>query len=97
MPAETRLWSRLRDNRLAGAAFLRPHAIGQYVVDFCAPRHKLMIELDGSAHLDRERQDTARTGQLEARGYRVIRFWNDGILNDIEGVVQAISQALNLV
>jgi len=73
--AESRLWSRLRAHQLQDVHFRRQHAIGKYIVDFCAPRHKLIIELDGSQHhLDREEHDQERTSFLTTKGYRVIRF-----------------------
>ena len=67
--AESRLWSRLRAHQLRDVHFRRQHAIGKYIVDFCAPRQKLIIELDGSQHLDREKQDQERTSFLVIKGY----------------------------
>ena len=64
--AEVRLWAHLRAHRLSGVSFRRQHAIGPYVVDFCAPRVKLIIELDGSQHLDQQEYDQERTAYLEA-------------------------------
>lgn len=77
-----------------GIHFRRQHVIGNYVVDFCAPRQKLIIELDGSQHLDQQEYDAERTMLLESRGYRVLRFWNNDVMNDIEGVVGVIHQVL---
>ncbi len=74
--------------------FRNQHAIGSYVVDFCAPRRKLIIELDGSQHLDQAEYDAERTAFLESKGYQVIRFWNGDVMNDIEGVLRAIDLAL---
>jgi very-short-patch-repair endonuclease len=92
--AEAKLWARLRALREEGIRFRRQHAIGPYVADFCAPRKKLVIELDGSQHWEQEERDQERTAYLKARGYNVIRFWNDMILNDIEGVMRAIHLAV---
>ena len=64
-PAEVRLWSRLRNDQL-GVTFRRQHAIGKYIPDFCSPKGKLVIELDGSQHLDREKHDAERTLYLES-------------------------------
>ncbi len=89
-PAEARLWSRLRAHRLDGVGFRRQHAIGPYIVDFCAPRKKLVIEVDGSQHLVRAEYDAHRTRYLESRGYRVIRFWNSSVMNHIDKVMGAI-------
>ena len=93
-PAETRLWTHLRAHRLMDVHFRNQHAIGNYVVDFCTPRKKLIIELDGSQHLEQEEYDNERTEYLESQGYKVIRFWNNEVLNNIEGVILAIIQAL---
>jgi very-short-patch-repair endonuclease len=92
--AEKKLWVYLRVMREDGVHFRRQHAIGRYIVDFCAPRKKLIIELDGSQHFEQEEYDEERTKHLEARGYQVIRFWNNQVINDIEGVILAIKQAL---
>jgi very-short-patch-repair endonuclease len=95
--AESRLWSHLRAHQLADVHFRRQHAIGKYIVDFCAPRQKLIIELDGSQHLDLEEQDKDRTSDLALKGYRVMRFWNNEISNNLDGVIIAIEQALSEV
>ncbi|MDI6697267.1 MAG: endonuclease domain-containing protein [Anaerolineales bacterium] len=93
-PAEAKLWTRLRAHRLTGVHFRNQHAIGNYVVDFCAPRRKLIIELDGGQHLAQQEYDAERTAFLEAKGYRVLRFWNHEVINDIEGVLRVIDLAL---
>ena len=77
-----------------GVRFRRQHAIGQYIVDFCAPRSRLVIELDGSQHLGQEEYDQARTKYLESQGYKVIRFWNKDVTKNMGGVLLAINQAL---
>ncbi|MGA2490988.1 MAG: DUF559 domain-containing protein [Anaerolineales bacterium] len=74
--------------------FRNQYAIGNYVVDFVAPRRKLIIELDGDQHLEQEEYDAERTVFLESKGYRVIRFWNGEVMNDMEGVLRAIDIAL---
>ena len=74
----------------------RQHAIGKYIGDFCSPKGKLVIELDGSQHLDQEEQDAERTLYLESQGYKVIRFWNNQVMNDIEGVIREIINTLGL-
>ena len=93
-PAEVKLWARLRAHRLEGIHFRNQHAIGNYVVDFCAPRRKLIIELDGSQHLEQEAYDNERTAYLQSKGYTVLRFWNNEVMNDIDGVILAIMQAI---
>lgn len=92
--AEARLWARLRSHRLAGFGFRRQHAIGPYIVDFCAPRAKLIVEVDGSQHLDQEHYDAVRTQFLQDKGYRVLRFWNHEVLADIDTVMAVIFVAL---
>ena len=65
-------------------------------MDFCAPRKKLIIELDGSQHLEQDasQYDAERTRYLESRGYQVIRFWNNQVMNDIEAILVVILNAL---
>jgi very-short-patch-repair endonuclease len=93
-PAESKLWVYLRGCKLNGIYFRRQHAIGKYVTDFCALKPKLIIELDGSQHLEQDEYDEERTKYLEAQGYQVIRFWNSQVMNDIEGVICAIVLAM---
>jgi very-short-patch-repair endonuclease len=93
-PAEVKLWARLRAHQLNGVHFRNQHAIGKYVVDFCAPRRKLIIELDGSQHLEQQEYDFERTTFLESKGYQVLRFWNNDVMNDTEGVLLAVIQAM---
>jgi very-short-patch-repair endonuclease len=88
--AEAKLWSHLRAHRMAEVQFRRQHAIGNYVVDFCSPRRKLIIELDGSQHLDQADYDATRTEYLQERGYRVLRFWNHDITKNMEDVLNVI-------
>jgi len=95
-PEEAQLWERLRGNQLAGVPFRRQHAIGRYVVDFCSPRRRLVIELDGSPHQQAEDADRDRTMELEAQGYRVLRFWNREVTHNLDRVVQRIRDALRL-
>lgn len=91
-PAERKLWAQLRNDQL-GVNFCRQHAIGQYITDFCSPKAKLIIELDGSQHLEQEAYDEERTKYLESLGYNVIRFWNNDVLNNIDSVILAIIYA----
>jgi very-short-patch-repair endonuclease len=93
-PAEAKLWTYLRGNKLNGVNFRRQHAIGNYVPDFCSPKAKLIIELDGGQHLEQEEYDNERTQYLESQGYKVIRFWNSQVMNDIDGVIRAILFAI---
>ena len=92
--AEVKLWARLRAHRLEGIHFRNQHAVGNYVVDFCAPRKKLIIELDGSQHMEQEEYDKERTEYLESKGYTILRFWNNDVMRDIDCVICAIIQAM---
>ncbi|MCK6566191.1 MAG: DNA (cytosine-5-)-methyltransferase [Chloroflexi bacterium] len=92
-PAERKLWARIRNDQL-GVNFRRQHAIGKYIPDFVCIKKKLIIELDGSQHLEQEEYDGERTKFLESQGYKVIRFWNNQIMNDINGVIKVIQFAL---
>src|ERR1700690_2626691 len=92
--AEVKLWAFLRGNKLNGVNFRRQHAIGKYIVDFCSLKKKLVIELDGSQHLEQEEYDQERILYLKAQGYGVSRFWNDQVISDIEGVIKAIIYAV---
>ena len=92
--AEQKLWSALRNRQLAGVRFNRQVPIGPYICDFVARSAKLIVEADGGQHASNADYDFARTRFLEASGYRVIRFWNNDILANIEGVVATMQAAL---
>lgn len=94
-PAERKLWSRIRNDQL-GITFRRQHAVGNYIPDFCCPKAKLIIELDGSQHLEQEEYDAERTKYLDSLGYRVIRFWNKDLVKDIDNVIRVILYALEI-
>ena len=94
-PAEIKLWAQLRAHRMGNIHFRNQHAIGNYVVDFCAPRKKLIIELDGSQHLEQAEYDAERTALFESKGYRVLRFWNNDVMNDLDTVLRVIWSALS--
>ena len=94
-PAEIKLWERLRAHRMGDVHFRNQHAVGNYIVDFCAPRRKLIIELDGSQHLQQDVYDAERTEFLKSKGYKVLRFWNHDVMNNIDSVLNVIWDALN--
>ena len=93
-PAEQRLWRHLRDGHLAGHHFRRQHAVDRFIVDFfCAA--KLVIEIDGDTHWDQIEYDAERTRWLnERKGYRVLRFTNLDVHDNIGAVVERIAAAL---
>lgn len=91
---ERKLWVFLRNHQVLGIGFRRQHAIGPYVVDFCAPSVKLIIEVDGSQHLDCSEYENDRLQFLLAKGYNVLRFWNNEITNDIQSVIVIIIQTI---
>ena len=93
-PAEAKLWAYLRTLRAKGVHFRRQQAIGPYITDFCAPRQKLVIELDGSQHLDQEAYDAERTAFLESKGCHLLRFWNADVMNNINGVMAVVLEEL---
>ena len=88
--AEQKLWSTVRNRQLAGLKFRRQVPIGAYIVDFYCHECRLVLELDGSQHLAQLEYDDIRTCFLQAQGIRVLRFWNNEILSNIEGVLQQI-------
>ena len=92
-PAEHTLWSHLRNDRL-GFNFRRQHAIGNFIVDFVCIKKKLIIELDGSQHLEQAEYDKERTAFLNAKGYKVLRFWNHDVTNNIDSVLSVIWDTL---
>jgi very-short-patch-repair endonuclease len=89
--AEMRLWSRLRRKQVDGHRFRRQVPLGSYVVDFACLEARLIVEVDGGQHGER---DAARTAWLEAQGFRVLRFWNNDVLENTDGVIEAIRGAL---
>lgn len=97
--SEQLLWSRLRRKQILGVQFYRQKPLGNYVADFYAPRARLVIEVDGSQHLEagRARDDQRRTAYLERRRVRVLRFNNLEVLQELEVVVEEIYRAVQEV
>ena len=93
--AEARMWWLLRAARFRGFKFRRQQPIGDYIVDFVCFERKLIVEVDGSQHLDAVAQDDARTAWLESVGFTVLRFWNDEVLRDAECVMRDIARAID--
>lgn len=93
---EKRLWHHLRANQLDGHKFRRQHLVEGYYLDFPCEAEKLAVELDGGQHNDEaaKARDAARTARLALSGWRVLRFWNNELIENIEGVVLTIRHAL---
>jgi very-short-patch-repair endonuclease len=91
--AETTLWSRLRRKQLDGHRFRRQVPIRSYVADFACFDPKLIFEVDGGQHAE-SKTDTIRTAFLEREGFRVLRFWNNEVLQNTDGVIDVIRAAL---
>ena len=94
--AERRLWSRLRGEQL-GVKFRRQHPLGNYVLDFACLDPKLVLEVDGSQHLEQVEYDAARTAWLQGQGYVVLRFWSNEVLSETDAVVARIYHMLEQV
>jgi very-short-patch-repair endonuclease len=93
-PAERLLWPYLSAGKLAGHRFTRQYQIGPYFADLLCRAKRLVVEIDGPSHDNRQDSDAARSGFLQKQGYRTIRFTNEDVMGNIEGVVTAIGLAL---
>jgi very-short-patch-repair endonuclease len=89
-PAEVILWKHLRSRRFDQFKFRRQRPVGPYVVDFICLGLELIIELDGESHLPKQGRDQARDAYLWEQGYRVLRFWNNQIYDELESVLDEI-------
>lgn len=92
-PAERKLWQALRRRQIASVRFRRQVPIGPYVADFCSLERRIIIEIDGGQHARQSDADDRRSRWLGDRGFIVIRFWNNEVLQNPEGVLARISQA----
>jgi very-short-patch-repair endonuclease len=91
--AETALWNRIRNRQIDGHKFTRQVPIGAYICDFVCREKQIVIEVDGGQHADSAR-DAVRDRYLLAEGYRVLRFWNNDVLGNLEGVLTTIQTEL---
>ena len=91
--AEYRLWQHLRASQFCEAKFTRQFPIGDFIADFACRSLRLAIELDGGQH-EGSPTDANRTRLIEAHGYHVIRFWNNEVLGNMDGVLQVIAQEI---
>jgi len=92
--AESAMWKLLRDRKLEGVKFRRQTPIGRYVVDFCCPALRLIVELDGGVHVLRTESDAERDAWLKAQGFTVLRFENEAVLKNPAVVFEAVRQAM---
>ena len=92
-PQEVLLWQHLRAGRMLGVKFKRQQPLGFYIVDFVALERGLVVELDGGHHAGSE-YDAVRDAELRARGFTVLRFWNNEVTDNLEGVLARIVEAL---
>ncbi|MBE9106356.1 DUF559 domain-containing protein, partial [Nostoc cf. edaphicum LEGE 07299] len=92
-PAEKQLWQALRAGKLGGFKFRRQHPVGRFILDFYCPVCKLVIELDGAIHDNQTDYDADRTKYLETYDYKVLRFHNEEVMQQLEKVLYLILQA----
>jgi very-short-patch-repair endonuclease len=94
--AERKLWNAIRNRQLLGLKFIRQYSVGNYILDFYCSEKRLAIELDGGQHADEENKkaDDERTAYLNQQDIKVIRFWNNDVLQNIEGVGESIISEL---
>ena len=93
--AEQRLWYHLRAHRFMGMKFKRQKPVGRYIVDFVCLERRLIIELDGGQPAEQAAYDRERDAYLRSEGYTVMRFWNNDIMQELEGVLEQIRRALS--
>ena len=96
--AEKVIWYKLRNRQLYGNKFRRQQPIGRYIVDFVCYEKNLVVEIDGGQHnkISMKEQDYKRTEYLENLGYKVIRFWDNDVLKNVEAVIEVISNRLSI-
>ncbi|MBI5494740.1 MAG: endonuclease domain-containing protein [Deltaproteobacteria bacterium] len=92
--AEKKLWAGLRRRALDGARFRRQFPVGPFIADFACRERWLVVEVDGGQHAEHTAEDAQRTAWLERHGYRVLRFWNHEVLNNLEGVLLVVAEDL---
>jgi len=95
--AESRMWSKLRSKRLGGIKFFRQYSVGNYILDFYSPQIKLAVEIDGGQHNDItvKKYDSKRTNFLSEQGIKLIRFWNNEVIESIEEVLEVIYKEIS--
>jgi very-short-patch-repair endonuclease len=93
--AERLLWQRLRNRQIQNSKFRRQYVIHPYIVDFVCLEHSLVLEIDGGQHAEQIEYDTRRTEYLRSKGYNVLRFWNNEVLQETDAVLNQIYEALS--
>ena len=91
---ESYLWKYLRNKQIEGCKFRRQQVIGRYIVDFVSFEKKVVIEVDGGQHAIYKIRDLERDEELKRQGYKVLRFWDNDVLSNIEGVLEVIREQL---
>ena len=91
---EKEFWSKVRNRAFGDHKFRRQHPIGRFIADFVCLDAKLVIELDGGQHLQQQEKDAARTAWLDREGYMVLRFWDNQVFKEWEGVAETVWRAL---
>ncbi len=94
--SEAIFWREVRGRLLAGFKFRRQVPIDKYIADFVCESAKLIVELDGHQHADTKEADLRRTTVLESKGYRLIRFWNDDVYDNLDGVMMEVLRELEI-
>jgi very-short-patch-repair endonuclease len=93
--AATKIWQRLRAHRFQGLSFRRQFPVGPFIADFVCLEARLVIEIDGGQHAsDEAAYDARRDAWLRAEGFRILRFWNNDVLNNFSGVLERVAEAL---
>lgn len=93
--AEARLWYHLRAHRFMGLKFKRQKPVGRYIADFVCWERRLIIELDGGQHAEQVAYDQQRDAWLRSEGYTVLRFWNNDVMQQLDGVLEQIRCAVS--
>ena len=88
--AEEHLWRRLKGRQIDGCKFRRQHPYGDFILDFVCLERDVVVELDGSQHFDAASYDDVRTKYLESAGFLVLRFWNNQVFEELDGVLEVI-------
>ena len=92
--AEKKMWQSIRKRQILGCKFRRQAPVGPHIADFVCFEKKIIVEIDGGQHKAREEYDRKRTEWFRSRGFRVMRFWNNDVLANIEGVIERVCQHL---